>query len=284
MKIDKKNRYKFIDIKARDNGKFTDIALLVDNLDFISEIEQTRSRYKEFNYTYPLSKTDAEKVVKNVEYGIYKDKQLKESLDSDVERIRKLFKRPPHFREVIWTSIVYGKVNEHNYPKAYMEKQEITPTEDPDKIPDVKYCIVIHSGTRLKDIKEVFNKFREEVRINFKTSDDEKRKTNFGYWFDFSLTRPTDTKDSIRKLRILYQLRKNGISPLEIALHDLNISKKRYKEAFQNCKADKKTTDEEYDKCLREERLVTRVEKRRDVIKSLIKRYSDLLSIPNTIL
>jgi hypothetical protein len=277
MKI--KNKYRFIDIKARDSGIFTDIALLVDRLDFISEIEQTRSKYGELNYAYPLSKTDAETVSNNFEYKMFKDKQLKERFDSDVERIRKLFKRPPHFREIIAASIMYGRVI--NYSKAYMEKQEITPTEDPDDIPDIKYCIVIHSGTRLQDIEKVFNKFKEEVRINFKASEEEKKKYNFGYWFDFSLTRPMDTKDSIRALRTLYQLRKNEMSPLKITLKDLKISKKQYNEALQNCRVHEKRKDEEYDRCLR---LVDRVEKRRDSIKSLIKRYSDLLLLSNTIL
>ncbi|MBI2600486.1 hypothetical protein HYW42_00885 [Candidatus Daviesbacteria bacterium] len=281
MKIEKK--YRFIDIQGSDFGKLTDIAYLVDNLYFLDKVEEIREKLG-LTFEYPLSKTDEEKIDKMFEY---KNKELNENLSKEAERIRKLFKMPPHFREVIQIAIIYGKINDFNYSKAYLEKQEITPTNDPNEVPDIKYCIVIHSGTGIEDIKKVFRKFQDEVRINFKASEEEKHRYNFGYWLEFGLTRPMDPKTSITDLRPLYHLRRNGMKPLEIALKDLRISKKQYKEALEGCRLnnkgrlDNKEKSKRYDEC---DALIVRVQQRRDSIKSLIKRYIDFLSAPNSLL
>lgn len=75
MKIKKK--YQFIEIKTKDHGKYTDIALLADNLDFISEIEQTRKNYKELNLTYPLSEKDITEVKKFLSNIFYSPESIK---------------------------------------------------------------------------------------------------------------------------------------------------------------------------------------------------------------
>lgn len=179
MKIKIKKKYRFIDIQTGDKGKLTDISYLVDNLDFIDEVENARAKFH-LDFSYPLSVKDEETVNEDFDKRLYKDEGYKKLFYDEVERIRKLFKMPTHFSEVIVVAILYGKVFDGNYSKAYLEEQEITPIKTPDEVPDIKYCIVIHSGTRPSDVKKAFKKFQEKVHINYQSTEEAKRKYNFG--------------------------------------------------------------------------------------------------------
>lgn len=282
MKIKKK--YQFIKIKIKDPSKYTDVALLVDNLDFIAEVESARKKYKGLNFVYPLSDNDRIKAERFQYQMLYTNKVLGNRFKADTEYIRRLFRRPPHFRDVIEASIIYGEVVENDYSKAYLEEQEITPIRTPNDIPDIKYCIVIHSGTRPDDVNKVFDKFKKEVKINFRSSNRKKRSYKFGYWLNLGLAKTTGTMGSIKSLRKLYQRWLQGETPIMIALSGLHISKSEYKGALRKTPKHSKylsVSEEESDKC---EKMVKNVNWKRDDVKSLINRYRDLLYSSNTLL
>lgn len=279
MKI--KKQYKFIDIQTEDKSKLTEIAYLVDNLGFVEEIENARKKFN-LTFSYPLSEVDEEIIHNKFEQRLYLDEKFNKEFFDEVERIRKLFRMPPHFKVVIEVSILYGKVREHNYSKAYLEEQNITPIKSPDEIPDIKYSIVIHSGTRIDDIEKAFEKFKEKIKINYHSSEEEKRKYNFGYWFDFSLTKPIDSKNTISDLRTLYHKRMNGQTPMNIALEQCKTTKEEYKKAQKIC--DKEMNNLSVEEFEKYDNFTQKIEKKRDIIKTLIKRYRSFLQSPNTLL
>lgn len=283
MKIKKK--YRFIEIKISNPGKYTDVATFIDNLNFIDEIESARSLFK-LHYDYPLNKDDTEKV-SLYEQNIIStsDKSLLNKFKNEVERIRKQFKAPPHFRDVIGAAILYGTVYDATYEKAYLEEKTICPIEDPNEIPDMQYNIVIHAGTRIEDIEKVFKKYREKVDVNLQGSKGKDIKNHpaygYGYWHDFSLNTSFDTRSEIIKMQQLYRRRINGESPLAIALKNLNLTTDEFNKIRYKIKHRGNRLDREFDKF---SEIEFKVEKERNKIKTMINRYKKLVSSSPSIL
>ena len=270
MKI--KNRLSFVKILTEDLGEYTDIALLVDKESFLEKIEGIRSKYH-LNYDYPVS--DVEKIYFEFGYKLLtKEHKLKYEFSSEVEKIRKNFSMPPHFTKVIESSIIYGVVGESDYSRAYLEEQIITPLKNPYEIPDIKYCIVIHAGTRKEDIERVCNEFNEKKRINFKGTQQEKDDYMFGYGIDLSLAKIRHTQASIIKVRDWYIQRQNGETPLRIALKIRGYTYKRYQELLKKYKHNFKLEEKEDEKYQKELRFIYSL---RDTIKTQLRKYPSLV-------
>lgn len=261
MKKIKKKIYIEID-HGMDKGILTDVLPLIDSDSFLKEIQTMRNKYG-LSYDFPAVNN---KVVEAFVHQRYFDTKLKTNFEADIDRIRKLFNRPPHFNPVIESSVIYGFIGKNTYSKAYLEEQEITPTQNPEETPDLKYSIVIHAGTRLPDIKQVFEKFRKEARLNSK-----KIMAQTGY-ADLSLQEMLKTHGSIYDVRDWYIRRNRGESPLNITLSELNCSHKEYKELKKISKQDGYTEIKE-----KNDIRLTTITKKRDSIKELIKRYKKLL-------
>lgn len=282
MKIKKK--YRFIEMHISDPAKYTDIAFYIDNTGFIENIEEARNILN-LHYNYPLNKQDEKTIDDFIRDKLYRS-DLRKRYDEVVEKIRILFRMPPHFRMVIFHSILYGAVYDGSYEKAYLWKEEITPIQDPNEIPDLQYNIVIHAGTRKIDVERVFEEFRKEIEVNLMGSkgndvDENHPAYNFGYWHDFSLNRPFDVKSEIVKLQNIYRRRMNGEKPMDIALSNLGVTKTQFREAKFKLKHQKNKSDDEFNKL---RKTIKDVENERNTVKVEINHYKDFLSSPNSIL
>lgn len=286
MKIKKK--YRFIEMNISDPAKYTDIAFYVDNTGFIENIEEARNILNLY-YNYPLNKQDEKTVDDFIRDKLYRS-ELRKRYDEEVEKIRKRFSMPPHFRNVIFHSILYGAVYDGSYEKAYLEKKEIAPIQNPNEIPDLQYNIVIHAGTRKEDVKKVFEEFQKEVEVNLlgvKGTDIDKNHPayHFGYWHDFSLNKPMDVRNQIAPYQTLYRRCKNGETPLDIALDNLHITKEEYNKAKYKIKhRDNKGIDSEYDEFCSANDIIESIVKERDNVKTMINRYKEFVMSPKTIL
>lgn len=256
MKIEKK--YRFIKIVARDMGVYTDIALVVDKLSFIDAIEKVRAKFDDLkNLNFPVR--NRKLAYLNFEYKFFDNSELKDSFYSQVETIRKTYTLPPHFTSLIKDAILYGKVNGASYRKAYLEEIMINPMTDAFEVPDMKYAIIIHSGTRWKDVRSVFKQFRAKVVANQTDNPD----YLYGFGDDLSLTLFKDTKESVKKYSDLYHAVQNGKSPLKITLDELRITDKEYK----TLKTEETITGN----------IRSAIDKRRNVIKQEVSRYKDFV-------
>lgn len=270
MKIKKK--YRFIDIKIKDLWEYTDVALLVDKKSFLEVVEALRNKYK-LNYDYPL--TDTDKIYFDFEYKFFNDEKLKAEFYSDVEKLRKKYKLPPHFSMVIKSAIIYGVVKESDYKKAYLEEQVITPLREEYEIPDIKYCIVIHPGTRKQDVEKVFDEFKEKVRINYKGSQKEKDNYKFGYGIDLSLAKMKPNQPSTETVRKWYIRVENGEGPLRIALDIKNYTYKQYKDLVEKFKHP--TRQKQYEDNSKIDKELQYIYSRRNTVKSQVNRYGKLV-------
>lgn len=272
----KEQRRRYIEIQIKDLGEFTDVALLVDNDYFLDEIEEMRTMY-ELHYDFPAQDSS---LADDFERKMYPNSELRKSFDVDVEKIRKHFERPPHFKRAIEAAIIYGIVVDGIYSKAYLEEQELFSTEDPDEIPDKKYSIVIHAGTREDDVIRVLREFKEKVRINNRGSEEERINYKFGYWADLSLQKMSDTLGAIDTIRSWYIRTKNGEKPLQIALEELGYTEKKYKEFKEKVKIlDQPNID--LLELQPSQRALERVWSKRNSIKEQLRQYRKLLKTSN---
>jgi hypothetical protein len=264
-----------IDIEAMDHGDFTDIALLVDNECFREEVGDMREKYGK-EYKLPLSEEDTIYFLHKRQFDV----KFKKEFDADIERIRKQFNRPPHFTPVIEFAIIYGVITKGVYAKAYLEEQIITPIEDPGEIPDIKYCIVIHAGTRKPDVERAFKKFEEKVRINFRANEEEKTNYNFGYWADLSLQRMRDTSSSIEILHKWHARTLKGEKPIDITLDKIGLTHQEYIDLKKRIKT--LSRKEELEILEPENKKLDRIYKQRDSIKEQLRQYRKLLKTANS--
>lgn len=255
----------FIEINIQDDGRFTDVALLVDRDDFLNKVITLRKKY-----------ADKYKVNLPINDYLAVNEELLNKVKHDAEHLRRRFNRPLHFLRVITKSILNGVVEDGDYSKAFLERKALSTFTDRKGAPDIKYSIVIFPGTRKKDVDQVFFQFSEEIKANIglKTKTD-KGTLLHGYWYDPYFRKPFDTKTSIRQIRNWYIKYKNNTQLIELALEDKKSTIKKYKkikDRFDNHYGDLSENEK-----LNFEKYLEDVENHRDVIKELLKRYRKLL-------
>lgn len=260
-----KNASIFIEINIEDDGRFTDVALLVDKDDFLNEVFNLRKKYAN-KYKIDLPTND---------YSVVNEDLLNE-VKHDAEHLRRKFYRPLHFLRAITKSILNGVVEDGDYSKAFLERKELFIHKDHEGTPDIKYSIVIFPGTRKKDVDQVFFQFSEEIKANMglKTKTD-KNILLHGYWYDPYFRKPFDTKTSIRKIREWYIKHKNGAQLIELSLEDKKSMLNKYREIKD--KFDNHYGDLSDNEGIKYKRYLKKVENHQDVIKELLKRYRKLL-------
>jgi hypothetical protein len=208
-----------IDKSLLSPAELTDVAALVNQEGFAEDVFAVRKKYD----IPPPSSKEIEKFSLDFSLKEINDKGFKESFFKDIEKIRRKFERPTHFRDVIRAAILYGETG--IYHKAYLKRKVISSTDY--NWEDVEYSIVIHPGTGNEDILRVFREFKKEVYVNLKGTEEEKKQHNFGYWFDFGIINSPDTRGE--KAIEWFKKWKSGMSPLQISLEDLKILPKEYK-------------------------------------------------------
>lgn len=271
-----KDVYIPIEIYIKDKGEFTDVALLVDDKDFLKEITALRDKYG-LNYEFPVK--DENKKAAEFAGGLYPGNELYKRFSKDIEKIRKLFFRPTQFVPVIESAVIYGCVSEGVYRRAYLEEQESF--DNPINIPDKKYAIIIHAKTRDEDVLTVLQDFRKKVRLNANGSDEERSKYQFGYWADLSLHNITDTHNSIDRLHEWYVKFLKGKKPLDIALEDFQLTKEEYQYLKKKCKKIINPTLEGHNDYDRARRKIDNIMRLRDSIKTQLADYRSIILSAN---
>jgi hypothetical protein len=219
----------FIRILIDDVGKFTDVALLVDNPFFLQEVQRLREKYSKY-LTYPDDKEN--EAMAYFESNLVKAR-VKRAFSDDLEELRKLFKRSIHFKDVIKYAVVLGVVYHDCYHRAFLEEEQLYQGNPDQEDPETKYSIVIHANTELNDIEPVFNEFKSRIKeltyLHSKATDKEKRDFEYGYWFNTTFKLPQDTKEKIKIIRDWYIRRQNGETPLDMAIKVNNTTKEEYR-------------------------------------------------------
>lgn len=168
MKIEK------IDIQTSNKKHATDIAMLVDKLDFLREIQRLRQKwlitklYKLkgilggiplLNTYAPLSYTEMTKEEA--------EKRLPE-FTRDIDNVLKIFNRGKNFRLVVLYSLITGVVPNGIYQSCYFDIVTINEPEDLAKPEKYQFVIVLSPRTELKEIKNVFKEFKQHIKGKIK--------------------------------------------------------------------------------------------------------------------
>ncbi len=257
----------FVEIQIDNLGKYLDVALLVDKLEFRKLIPQLRKKYK-INTPYPSVETQSDS--RTFDVKLREDDVLKKEFDEEVESIRLQFNRPTHFIRVIYKSIVVGVVKNYDYMSAYLEKQIKNLPTDPWETPeDIKYAIIISPITKKSDVDSVFSDFQKIVKKNYSNKHE-----NLGYDILFEPRIYTDSKESIKPIRVWYKKREQGMTPLELALLENKSTLQEYKETSKKSKRHKLVSDIEF---ASSERYLNRINTSRKRIKTQLTRYRRLL-------
>lgn len=273
----RKRKCRYIEIQIKDSGEFTDVALLVDNINFLCEIEKIRKKY-DLNYSLPpRDEEQAEEFLRKLTSS---NNDLKKKFDADVEEIRKSFYRPSHFKQVIQDAIIYGKIIDGVYSRAYLEEQENFSTDNPEEIPDKKYSIVIQQRTTEKDILRAFANFKELLHVNTLGTKEEKESFRYGYWAELSLQKIADTKHS--SIENLHHWYISGKKPLQIAIEKEGYTETEYYEMRSIAKSPMPNAPEKQKNYEANKRKLDKIKNTRNSIKTQLSDYRKLLSTANT--
>ena len=255
----------FIEIKITDAGRCTDVALIFDREDFRAEIAKLRRSY---NVTTPSLDYYREFYSKLAD-----DTKLKNQFDEDIIALMHLFQLPAHFEKPIKKAVVAGIVEDKDYAKAYLERNDITPFQ-------TKYSITVFSGTRWEDVEKVFSEFVREVKLQKRPTqetDAENEDLMHGYYYEPGMEHLRDTKGEIFTIRDWYiSYRKHKLTPLQIALQDKKVDFDEYKLIRKKLRKLEYKRDERP----KYERLVNYIQDIRKNIVTQLRRYRKLLGTP----
>lgn len=144
-----------IRIDIKDEKKFTDVALLVDNPLFILDILEFRKKVLGLGQSPAwLIKNEHRRTRR--EGKEYSMTTIKNSIriSEESRRLRKKYHRPSSFDAIIHAAILEGVVAESDYQLAYATV--IDPKNFNPKYQNPSVVIVVHPGARVKDVTSAF--------------------------------------------------------------------------------------------------------------------------------
>ncbi len=145
---------KRINITIRTNRQYGDVAILVDRPKFLKRMVELRNKY---SIDPTFKETYLEFIFRLQTARKYRD------FEKDITNLRRSLDFPSNFSRVVEKAIICNEVSNKDYKSAYLE--EIPTSNDPES-PDTKYAIIISSLTLKKDVDEVFDNFKSDLKIN----------------------------------------------------------------------------------------------------------------------
>ncbi len=163
MKIEK------IDIQTSNNKHATDIAMLVDKLEFLRELQRLRQKwhivelYKRKSVFGGIALLDT---LAPLSYTGMNEEEAEKRLpefNKDIDNVLKTFKRGKNFRLVVVYALFTGKIPDGIYQSCYFDLVTINEPEDLSKPEKYQYVIVMPPRTEKQEVEEAFKEFKEHM-------------------------------------------------------------------------------------------------------------------------
>lgn len=161
MKIDK------IDIQISNKKHATDVAMLVDKLEFLQEVNKLREKWK----IKQLHKLSLPYEILNIDNVISKGVTRSEEAQKnqkrfyrDIENILRTFSRGKNFVPIVAYAVATGTVPEGIYKSCYFDLVTLNEQEDPAKQEKYQYVIVLSPRTEQQELIEAYKEFEEHIK------------------------------------------------------------------------------------------------------------------------
>lgn len=157
-----------IEIETKNKKHRTDIAMLVDKIDFLRDVQALREKW-DINIIYKPSQFD-----KFLNWDIagdkdrisdYKraEKRLVE-FSQDVVNLRNKYNRTKNFDIVIKYAIGCNCIPEGVYRSCYLDTVLVSQKDNPDNTKNYQFAIVLSPRTEKQEVEEVFAEFQEFIK------------------------------------------------------------------------------------------------------------------------
>lgn len=157
-----------IEIDTTNKKHRTDIAILVDKIEFLRDIQELRNKWN-IKTIYDPTQFD-----KFLNWDIAGDKDrisnpkvTKKRLDqfnNDIIALRNKYNRTKNFDIVIKCSVGFNRIPEWVYKSCYWDKILISPTDNPEDTKNYQYAIIVTPRTEKKEVEEAYNELQEHIR------------------------------------------------------------------------------------------------------------------------
>ena len=151
MKIEK------IDVKTSNKKHATDIAMLVDKLEFLKEINRLREKWR-----VPEPNKDSD-LYRFLELTV-KEKDRLDEFNSDIEMLLKQFNRGKNFKSVVEHALITGVIPDNIYQSCYFDIVTIGEAEDLNKPERYQYVIVMSPRTEKQEVAQAYREFQEHIK------------------------------------------------------------------------------------------------------------------------
>lgn len=142
-----------IQIDIDDERLFSDVAPVVDRVNFAKEIERIRSV---IGINEPILREKPSRLIE--QFGVDKINQL----DKEIEKSRKSLYLSVVFRKIIEAAVVYGLILTEDYQPAYL-CSTLDCFDDQGQTPDETYFIVLSPGVRDQDVLNAVTEYRRQL-------------------------------------------------------------------------------------------------------------------------
>lgn len=157
-----------IEIETKNKKHRTDIAMLVDKIDFLRDTQVLREKWN-INIIYKPSQFD-----KFLNWDIAGDKDkisdYKEAekrlagFNQDIVALRNKYNRTKNFDIVIQYAIGCNCIPEGVYRSCYLDTVLVSQKDNPDNTKNYQFAIVLSPRTEKQEVEEVFAEFQEFIK------------------------------------------------------------------------------------------------------------------------
>lgn len=179
MKIDR------IDVQTSNKKHATDIALLVEQDEFLSELLKLREKWhitklKQLETSPFQELLNIDNVILKEITGKEEQQKIRNEFNKDIAGVLKKFNKSKNFTSVVVYALVTGTVPEGVYQGCYFDVVAINEPEDLSKPENFQYVIVMSPRTELKEVKQAYKDFKEHIKgkIQFESRSLPKLKEN----------------------------------------------------------------------------------------------------------
>ena len=167
-------KIKMIDVLTSNKKHATDIVMLVDQSEFLQEIQRLRQKWQitELYKLQELLGISALLDMSNPLFytGINRDK-IEEKLpefNSDIDKLLKKFNRGKNYRQVVLYALVTGVVPDKVYQSCYFDVITINDKEDLSKPEKYQYVIVLSPRTEKQEVIDSYKEFKNHIKGKIK--------------------------------------------------------------------------------------------------------------------
>lgn len=163
-------KIKMIEIQATNKSHALEVAMLVDKKEFLQEINRLREKWKISKLTQVINSLGVQfdlnvrSLITNSNESESQESKKLDDFYNDIDGVLRKFRRGKNFKMVVIYALFAGVIPDNLFSSCYFEVATLNEVKDKTHPENDQFVIVLSPRTELKEVKQVFNEFKEHIK------------------------------------------------------------------------------------------------------------------------